>query len=139
MKISTRGKYSVNAMAELAKHYGKGPVCTKLISERQNIPDPYLEQLLGQLRKAGLVYSIRGVQGGYQLSRSPEQITVGDILYAIEGHMAPSDCVVENNREKCSCNCCGKLVWKRIYDSVRDVIDHMTLADLLEEYDKTGG
>lgn len=134
MKVSTRGRYGVNAACELARHYGKGPLSIREIATAQHIPRPYLEQLLAQLRKEGLVRSIRGTQGGYELTAPPESVTVGQVLYAVEGPMAPADCLVD---EEATCArvgaCAGRRLWDMVYDSIRQVIDRVTLADLMEE------
>jgi Rrf2 family protein len=138
MKVSTRGRYSVNAAFELALRYGRGPVPIKAIADAQRISEPYLEQLMAKLRKAGLVISSRGVQGGYELARDPNEITVGQVIYAVEGPMAPVDCLLEKHREKCGRedSCAGRIIWVKIYDSIRDVIDRITLSDLIEEKER---
>lgn len=135
MKISTRGRYGVNAAFELALRYGRGPVPIKTIADAQRISEPYLEQLMAKLRRAGLAVSARGVQGGYELARDPGEITVGQVIYAVEGPMAPVDCLLEKRLEKCGRedSCAGRIIWEKIYDSIRGVIDRITLADLIEE------
>ena len=96
MKLSTRGRYGVKAMVDLAINYGEEPVSIKSISVRQNISESYLEQLFSPLRKANLIKSIRGAQGGYVLSREPKDITVADIMKVVEGPIEVSECI-ENN------------------------------------------
>ncbi|MCL6581714.1 MAG: Rrf2 family transcriptional regulator, partial [Firmicutes bacterium] len=85
MRLSTRSEYGVIACCELARHHGEGPLPLKAVAEEQGIPEAYLEQLVAALRRAGLVRSVRGAQGGYVLSRSPEKITVGDVVRVLEG------------------------------------------------------
>src|SRR5437867_3918968 len=93
MKVSTRGEYGVRAMVALAKHFGDGPMSIAAVAKESSVPYAYLEQLIVPLRKAGLVESKRGAQGGYQLTRSPELIGVGVIYRVMEGPVAPMDCV----------------------------------------------
>lgn len=139
MRLSTKGRYGVKAMVDLALHSSEGQVALKNIAERQDISENYLEQLFATLRKAGLVKSIRGAQGGYVLSQNPQNITVGAILRALEGSLAPVDCVVETDPVRCnrSEKCVTKLIWEKIRDTVNDVVDSITLADLVEEHMKT--
>lgn len=134
MRISTRGEYGVRAMFDLAMHYGQGPISLKVIAERQGISEHYLEQLMGALRKAGLVTSVRGAQGGYQLASPPAKIPVGDIIRTLEGPIAPMDCV--ENDDKC-CNkfeqCATRVLWQKLRDSMETVLDNTTLENLCEE------
>ena len=95
MKLSTKGRYGVRAMYDLALMYGQSPQSVKCIAERQGIPEAYLEQLIAPLRKAGLVLSIRGAQGGYTLADEPKNISVGAILRAVEGPLAATSCITE--------------------------------------------
>ena len=135
MKISTKGRYGVAAMYDLAVNYGQGPVSLKSIAQRQKISENYLEQLVSTLRKAGYVKSIRGAQGGYNLSKPSSQITVGQVLRALEGPMAPSDCVLEEDADcENSDFCVTKVVWQRIKDSVDSVIDSVTLKDMVLDH-----
>ncbi len=139
MKLSTKGRYGVKSMLDLALHNGEGPVALKSIAERQNISENYLEQLFATLRKAGHVKSIRGAQGGYILAHDPKSITIGSILRVLEGSLAPVECVVEEDPIKCSKSdrCVTKMVWEKIRDKVNEVVDSITLADLIEEYRKS--
>lgn len=138
MKLSTKGRYGVKAMLDLALHNCEGQISLKSIAERQNISENYLEQLFATLRKAGLVKSVRGAQGGYALAQSPESTTVGAILRALEGSLAPVDCVIENDPVLCerSEGCITRLVWEKIRDSVNSVVDSITLENLMEDYKK---
>ncbi len=138
MKLSTKGRYGVKAMFDLALHSGGGPLPLKSIAERQEISEPYLEQLISTLRKAGLVNSVRGAQGGYLLARPPEAITVGEIIRTLEGPMAPTECVIEGEETKCHrADCCvTRVIWEKIRDSINEVIDAITLQNMIEDYDK---
>ena len=94
MKISTKGRYSVTALYELALHYGEGAVSLKSIAKSQGLSENYLEQLMAPLRRAGIVKSVRGAQGGYMLARSPQEITIGEIITTVEGPIALVDCLL---------------------------------------------
>jgi Rrf2 family cysteine metabolism transcriptional repressor len=135
LKLSTRGEYGLRAMFDLALRYGTGPISLKSISERQDISSNYLEQLISVLRKSGLVKSVRGSQGGYFLGRKPAEITVGDIIRALEGPIAPVDCVSEDETELChrAESCIARSVWKKVKDSINEVIDSITLEDMIQE------
>lgn len=134
MRISTRGEYGVRAMLDLALHYGQGPISLKTIAERQDISEHYLEQLIASLRKAGLVSSVRGAQGGYLLAKEPTEIRIGDIIRTLEGPIAPMDCV-EDNHESCLKieRCATRVLWQRLRHSMEEVLDNTTLACLCEE------
>ncbi|MCW2278047.1 RrF2 family transcriptional regulator [Heliophilum fasciatum] len=138
MKLSTKGQYGLRAMFDLAQHHGPGPISLKLVADRQDISEHYLEQIMAVLRKAGLVNSLRGPQGGYLLARSPEEITVGDIIRVLEGPVAPVDCVNDDVQDKCSRSpeCVTRLVWAKVRDAIEQVIDSITLADMCEEAEK---
>ncbi len=136
MKLSTKGRYGVKAMFDLALHGGDSPLPLKIIAERQEISEAYLEQLIASLRKAGLVESVRGAQGGYLLAHAPEEITVGSVIRTLEGSMAPSDCVAEGNNVECEkADCCvTRPIWEKIRISVDNVIDSITLQDMVDDY-----
>ncbi len=136
MKISTRGQYGIRAMLELALNEQDGPVALKTIAEKQRISEPYLEQLIATLRKAGLVSSVRGALGGYQLTRDPAEIKIGDILRVLEGPIAPVECVIDDAEGNClnSGHCATQGLWKRLRDSMVEVLDSTTLADLISDY-----
>lgn len=138
MKLSTKGRYGLKAMFQLAVHYGEGPVPLKSVADEQNLSENYLEQLVSVLKKNGLLESVRGAQGGYMLAKPPKDITVGNILRTLEGDMAPSDCVIDDEIYKCEREeyCVTKLVWTRIRDSINDVIDSITLQDMVDEHNK---
>ena len=133
MKISTKGRYALRLMLDLALHDSDAPVRIKDIAARQDISDKYLEQIISSLNKAGYVKSIRGPQGGYLLTRQPEEYTVGMILRLTEGSLAPVECV-ENTATPCDReeDCVTKMIWKKLNDAISGVVDNITLADLLE-------
>lgn len=135
MRLSTKGGYGVRAMFDLAQHYGEGPIPLKSVAQRQEISEHYLEQLIANLRKAGLVKSIRGAQGGYMLARKPEEIRIGDIIRVLEGPIAPVDCVSEEDPESCTRaeSCIAKGIWEKVRDSITQVLDDITLLDMCEE------
>ena len=133
MKISTKGRYALRLMLDLAMNNTGEPVRIKEISARQEISDKYLEQIISILNKAGYVKSIRGPQGGYRLAREPEKYTVGMILRLTEGSLAPVPCLDD---EINSCNrqdtCVTLRLWKMLNNAISDVVDEVTLADLVE-------
>lgn len=133
MKISTKGRYALRLMLDLALNDAGKPVRIREIAKRQEISDKYLEQIISVLNKAQYVRSVRGPQGGYLLTRKPEEYTVGMILRLTEGSMAPVDCIAGEN-DFCSHmeECATSIVWRRLNDAVSDVIDNITLADLVD-------
>jgi len=138
MKISTKSRYSVTALYELALHYGEGALPLKTISQNQGISENYLEQLMGTLRKAGLVKSVRGAQGGYMLAKPPCSVTIGAIITAMEGPIALVDCLLdEADAENAYCGragaCVTRSVWAKVCDSISRVLDNITLKDLCED------
>ena len=132
MRLSTKGRYGLRAVVDLAVNGQAEAVSISSIAMRQNLSESYLEQLIAKLRKAGIVNSVRGAGGGYVLARRPEEITVGDILRALEGRL----CVVEcpDNQNDCDKydTCVTKYVWKRINDSINNVVDTMTLKEVIQ-------
>ena len=134
MKLSTRGRYGIHAMYELAANHGGAPVSIKALAEKQSIPESYLEQLIAVLRRDELVISIRGAQGGYRLSRNPEEITVGDVLRSLEGGLKLIDCLEEEETCGKSCACPSRIVWKKISDGLNQIVDSITLKDMVDEY-----
>ncbi|MEG2353210.1 MAG: Rrf2 family transcriptional regulator [Clostridium sp.] len=133
MKLSTKGRYGVKAMVELAIHYGNDPISIKVISQRQNISESYLEQLFATLRKVGLIKSIRGAQGGYVLNRKPEEITIYDIIEVLEGPIEISTCLTENYCGN-SAECPTRLLWIKIKESIDSVTRSVTLQDMINDY-----
>lgn len=130
MKISTKGRYGLMAMFQLALEYGNGPISIKDIALKQNLSDSYLEQLFSTLRKDKLIQSVRGAQGGYMLSRAPDKMTVGDVLRSLEGDLAPADCTRESSDCLKEEHCASKIVFMKIKNSVDEVIDSITLEDM---------
>lgn len=135
MKLSTKGRYGARAMLDLALNYNEneGPVALGGVAERQGISEEYLEQIFSALRKAGIVESVRGAQGGYKLARPAERITVGDILRALEGSLTPVDCVDENKVTSCERydGCVLNGVWAKLRNAINNTVDSITLSDLV--------
>ena len=131
MKLSTKGRYGLRAMIDLAQYSGDAPVSIISISERQDISERYLEQLVALLRKAGLVRSIRGAGGGYVMA----EISVGDVLRALEGSLEPVECPGLDPAGGCKSadSCVSKYVWKRINESISRTVDEIMLDQLVEE------
>lgn len=136
MKVSTRGEYGMRAMVELSRQYGHGPISLTAIAQSAHVPSAYLEQLIGPLRRAELVTSTRGAHGGYELSRAPSEIMVGQVYRVLEGPVAPMDCVSEvEPDEQCPLieGCATRVVWLKVRDSIVDALDSTSLADLLAQ------
>lgn len=133
MKISTKGRYAVRVMLDLALNNTGECIKVKDIAARQGISEKYLEQIIAVLNKAGYVKSVRGAQGGYRIAKKPEDYTVGMILRLTEGSMAPVSCLEEGAPECERCDTCETLeVWKDLYAAINSVIDNVTIADLVE-------
>ena len=132
MRVSTRGEYGVRAMLDLALHYDLGATSLRTVAQRQEISASYLEQLIGVLRKAGLVVSVRGAQGGYRLAGPPGEIKIGDIMRAVEGPIGPAECVDEEAGAGCrqAPYCVTRMLWEKLRDSMIAVLDSTTLEDL---------
>ncbi|EKY27857.1 Rrf2 family transcriptional regulator [Clostridium celatum] len=135
MKLSTKGRYGVKAMVELAIHYGDSPLSIKTISQRQGISEYYLEQLFSPLRKAKLINSIRGAQGGYVLGREPKDIKVSDIMYVLEGPIEIADCIEGVACDNVDC-CATRLLWTKIKNSIDEVMEGVTLQDIVDDYNR---
>ena len=135
MKLSTKGRYGLRAMIDLARYSEVEPVSINSIAARQNISERYLEQLVALLRKAGLVKSIRGATGGYILAKDAAEISVGDILRALEGSLEPIKCAAFYSEEGCmaSDGCVTKYVWQKINDSINETVNQMMLDELVRE------
>lgn len=133
MKISTRGRYALRLMLDLAEHGGNGPVRLRDAAQRQALSEKYLEQIIAVLRGAGYVRSVRGPQGGYVLCRPPESYTVGMILRLTEGSLSPVECVGDGANPCARADgCTARLLWEKMDGAIRGVVDHVTLRDLLE-------
>ena len=132
MKISTKGRYALRLMVDLAMAGGGQPVSLRDVAHRQQLSDKYLEQIVTQLSRAGLVRSVRGAGGGYLLTREPEQYTVGDILRPLEGDLAPVECATDEGFCERADQCVTLELWQEIHRAVAQVVDGTTLADLVE-------
>ncbi len=131
MKVSTRAEYGLRALIDLAHHFGEGPVQSKHIAERQGLPEPYLNQLMTALRRAGLVSSKRGPTGGHMLARPPQQISLRDAFDVLEGSTSLWWCVETDDPDCIYAAGCGlRPVWQAINGAVAQVLDRMSLADI---------
>jgi Rrf2 family transcriptional regulator, cysteine metabolism repressor len=134
IRFSTRGEYGLRMMMDLARHFGAGPESLAEIGKHEALPAAYLEQLVGRLRKAGLVSSRHGAHGGYELTRPPAEISVGEVMRVLEGPISPMVCATEGETEL-TCDrqtfCSANVVWERVRDSVAQALDSLTLADLV--------
>jgi Rrf2 family protein len=132
MKLSMKSDYGARAIIDLARHYGLGPVQTAEIAARQFVPEAYLEQLLTLLRKAGLVRSTRGPHGGHELTRPPAQITFGEVVRALEGSLAPLDCLDDAASCQLSPTCSMRDVWAEVQVNTLRLLDSLTIETLVE-------
>ena len=132
MRSSTKGRYAIRLMLDLAMNYAGEPIRLKDVAQRQNISEKYLEQIISTLNKAGFVRSVRGPQGGYSLSKEPSEYTVGQILRLTEGSLSPVECAQENGapceREE---GCVTRILWQKLDEAINSVVDNITLEDLL--------
>lgn len=138
MKLSTKGKYGVRAVFEIARHYGNGPISIKEIAERQGISFSYLEQILHKLGKAGLIDSVRGPAGGYLLARKPSELTIGDIVRVLEGPIALSHCLEPGESADCyqADDCVARMVWAKVGAKIEEALDSISFDDLLQRNQK---
>lgn len=131
MKISTKGRYALKVMLDLAQHNNGDCIKVKDIAARQDISEKYLEQIIATLNKAGYVTSVRGAQGGYRLAKDPKEYTVGMILRLMEGSIAPVACAEADYCDCSQCDTCETLdVWKELYNAINQVVDGVTIADI---------
>jgi Rrf2 family protein len=138
MRISTKGDYGVRALIELSHHYGEGPLQSAHIAGRQRIPEPYLDQLLTTLRKAGFIRSVRGPQGGHALIKDPGEIRLSDVIKTLEGSLSP---VSHLHDEGHQCRAAHE-VWHKVEDATTQILDGVTIGDLARrelEYNRDGG
>ena len=135
MKLSTKGRYGLRAMIDLARYSQEEPVSIGSVAARQDISERYLEQLVALLKKAGLVKSIRGATGGYVLAKKEEEISVGDILRALEGSLEPVKCAAFYSEDGCTAadGCVTKYVWQKINDSINQTVNEIMLDELVRE------
>lgn len=132
MKLSTRGKYGLYAMYYLAAHAGEGPQTLQNIAT-VGVPKQYLEQILGNLRRAGLVSTVRGAQGGYQIARDPQNTTLRDIIDAVEGPIELSECASSEHTCQKSATCPVRWVWQKVTDSINHELEKIRLSDMLNQ------
>ncbi|MBN2313052.1 MAG: RrF2 family transcriptional regulator [Sedimentisphaerales bacterium] len=137
MKLSTRTRYAVRAMIELARHDLNRPLQLKIIAERQEISVKYLEQLMAVLKSAGLIKSIRGSKGGYVLARGPNQIALSDILHCVEGPITTVECVEDCTTCTRAVDCAAREVWTRVEKAIEQVLKSFTLQDVADMASKT--
>ena len=136
MKLSTQGKYGLKAIFELSLHVNEGPMPLNMIASKQKIPEQYLEQIFSTLKKSKLITSVRGAQGGYLLNKAPNEVTVGDVLAILEGPVALSQCIIEEGVCENSNDCSTKLVWEKLKKGIEDVLNSITLQDMVDDYNK---
>jgi Rrf2 family cysteine metabolism transcriptional repressor len=144
MMFSTRAEYGVRVMIQLGRRHGEGPVPLAEIAESERLPLPYLEQLVARLRKAELVRSTRGAHGGYELEREPAEITMAEVVYALEGTLVPMQCFSDPGTSRVLCNheidgyenCATKLLWTRVQGGVARALEQTTLAELAKFADR---
>jgi Rrf2 family protein len=142
VKVSTKGDYGVRALVELAHHYGEGPVQSAEIAARQEVPEPYLDQLLTTLRRAGFIRSVRGPQGGHALIREPKEVRLSEVMAALEGSLAPIACVDDPDACTKTGGCVQREVWERVRDATVEILSNVSIGDLAEkerQYNRNGG
>lgn len=143
MKLTSRGEYALRALAVLGLRHGHGVVSMQEISRQQNIPKRYLEHILNDLREAGLVQSRRGLKGGYELARRPEEINLAMVLRHLEGALAPVSCVSQHFYAPCSCpdeaRCGIRSVMAEVRQALVQTLERITLADICERYRRLQG
>ena len=134
MKISTKGRYGLRILLDLALHDSETPRLIRDIAESQQISEKYISRLIIDLRRAGMVRSIRGAKGGFRIARQPEQITLLDVVEVMEGALSIVDCV--RSPEKCTrnTNCATREIWNKLNSEIRAAMSRITLADILENY-----
>lgn len=133
MKISTKGRYALRMLLDLAIHSDEGYVALKDVAERQDISKKYLEQIVPMLNKSGVLRTTRGFQGGYMLAKAPEKYTVGDILRITEGSLAPVACLDYEPNTCDKCETCATLpIWQGLYKTITDYLDSITLQDIID-------
>ena len=136
MKISTKGRYGLRILMDLALHESEKPRLIRDIAKSQQISEKYISRLVIALRKGGMIRSIRGVNGGFYLARKPEEITLLDVIEVMEGQLSIVDCVKSPKRCAMHENCAPREIWCKLNDEIRDLMRQTTLADILESYKK---
>ncbi len=127
-----KGDYGVRALIELANHYGEGPIQSSSIAARQSIPEPYLDQLLTSLRRAGLIRSVRGPQGGHALLRDPHEVTLAEALIALEGSLSPIACLDDPAGCAKPTPCGLRDVWEQVHEATTRILDGISIGDLAD-------
>ena len=130
MRVSTKGDYGVRALIELAHHFGQGPLQSAEIAARQGIPEPYLDQLLTTLRRAGFIRSVRGPQGGHALVREPENLKLSEVIAVLEGSLSPIACLDEPDGCGKPGFCPQREVWAAVRDATRKILDEVSIGEL---------
>jgi Rrf2 family cysteine metabolism transcriptional repressor len=132
VRVSAKELYGLRAMSELARHFGQGPVSLADVARTQGISQAYLEQIAIDLRRAGLLHSRRGAQGGYFLARAPQAITAGEVIRAVEGSILPIECVDDQRCTPCprEDGCSTRNIWEQVRDRLVETLNSITLADL---------
>jgi len=133
MKLSTRTRYAVRAIIELAQHNSNLPLQLKIIAQRQDISVKYLEQLMAVLRSAGFVRSVRGSKGGYILAKAPNQIKMNEVLHRLEGAVSTVDCVEDESSCSRSADCAARYLWIQVEQAIEQVLEAMSLQDLVDK------
>lgn len=139
MKLSTRTRYGLRAILEIAQRYGKGPLQIKVIAQQQDISIKYLEQLMAMLKSGGFVKSIRGAKGGYILAKPPNQIKLNDVFNCLEGPVTTVECV--ENKDYCArvVDCIAREVWVQVEEAIQNVLEQITLQDLIDRTKNSEG
>jgi Rrf2 family cysteine metabolism transcriptional repressor len=137
MRFSTRSEYGIRVMVRLGRSYGSGPVALAELAEQEGLPPAYLEQIAGQLRRAGLITSRMGVKGGYSLARAPESISMANIVRSLEGSLAPVSCLAEGGGPG-ECNhadapCSAHAFWEQLQGTIISTLESVSVADLMKE------
>lgn len=139
MKISAKGEYGVRAMIVLALNFRAGPIPIREIAEKEEISYQFLEQIFLPLRREGLIKSVRGAKGGYTLNKPPQEIKVGDIIRVLDGPIAPVECMANDDGgdRRCSrsATCLSRSIWEKLRDRMSEVLDEITLADVISMHD----
>ncbi|MHC4060589.1 MAG: RrF2 family transcriptional regulator [Planctomycetota bacterium] len=132
MKLSTRTRYGIRAILEIAANHGKGPLQTRIIAQRQNISVKYLEQLMAVLKSGGFVRSIRGSKGGYTLAKPPHQIRISELFNALEGPIVTVECVDDESYCANAADCIARQLWTQVQKAIENVLQSITLQDLID-------
>ena len=138
MKLSTRTRYGVRAILELAENAGKGPLQLRIIADRQDISAKYLEQLMAVLKAAGFVRSVRGAKGGYILAKPPDKIRLNEVFHCLEGTVTTAECVEDEKYCLRAAGCAVRIIWTRVHRAIEEVLEAITLQDLIDQARASG-